>query len=214
MPETASPGEPSGPDPRAATLVGAAHELLDEVGLEGLTIRAVLARTGLARRAFYDRFETKDDLVLAVFERSLREAAAHFGEEVSGISAPLERLRVIVSGIVLGRANFAPDGSWELSRRSAAMSREHLRLAEAMPAELQRAVEPLVALIARELAAGIAAGQVRAADPHQLARLVYNLVSTTVHTELLARDVEPQDRKRREALAGEVWEFCRRAIAA
>src|SRR5262249_51766424 len=69
------------------------------------------------------------------------------------------------------------------NRRGAAMSRERLRLAEARPAELQAALEPLLDLIARELAAGMDAGCVRAAEPARLAALVYNLVSTTAHAE-------------------------------
>ncbi|MFD2429696.1 hypothetical protein ACFSUK_19240 [Sphingobium scionense] len=39
-------------DDRNQQIVAAAYDLLDEEGLEGLTIRAVLQRTGLARRAF------------------------------------------------------------------------------------------------------------------------------------------------------------------
>ena len=202
------------PDERADALIDAANQMLDEVGLDGLTVRAVLARTGLARRAFYDRFDGKDDLVLAVFARTLRDAAALFGAEGARLVSPLDRLRLIVAGIVLGPAGHAPDGSWELSRRSAALSREHIRLAETRPAELQRAIEPLVNLIERELTNGMAAGEIRAANPRQLAVLVYNLVSTTVHAELLAEQDDRHSRSRREQLAAEIWEFSRRAIAA
>ena len=57
---------------RSRRIVEAAYELLEEDGLEGLTIRAVLNKTGLSRRAFYERFEGKDDLVLAVFEQTIQ----------------------------------------------------------------------------------------------------------------------------------------------
>jgi AcrR family transcriptional regulator len=195
---------------RGDQLVAAAYELLDEAGLEGLTIRAVLARTGLARRAFYDRFATKDDLVLAVFGQTLHRAAGHFAGEVHHLTDPLARLEAIVGGIVLGQAS----GGSIAGRRSAALSREHLRLAEARPADLQAAIAPLIELITRELASGMDQGRVRRAPPERLAMLVYNLVSTTVHTELLAEEGAPPNRRRREQLAAEIWEFCRRAIAA
>src|ERR1700720_3797553 len=65
---------------RSRKLVDAGYELLEEQGLEGLTIRAVLKRTGLSRRAFYERFEGKDDLVLAVFEHTIIAAASHMTE--------------------------------------------------------------------------------------------------------------------------------------
>ncbi|MFD2429698.1 hypothetical protein ACFSUK_19250 [Sphingobium scionense] len=47
-----------------------------------------------------------------------------------------------------------------------------------------------------------------------MALLVYNLVSTTVHSQLLAEEESIADRQHREELAVEIWEFCRRAIAA
>ena len=56
-------------DDRGANLIDAAYAVLEEGGLDSLTVRAVLQRTGLARRAFYDRFSGKDDLVLAVIQR-------------------------------------------------------------------------------------------------------------------------------------------------
>lgn len=200
-------------DDRNQQIVAAAYDLLDEEGLEGLTIRAVLQRTGLARRAFYDRFAGKDDLVLAVFAHTLRRAAEQFAEQVRGLSDPLARLHHIVAGIVIGRA--AMGGEWQGGqRRSAALSREHLRLAEARPVELQKAVSPLIDLIATILSDGMAEGQVRAGPPSWMALLVYNLVSTTVHSQLLAEEAAIPDRQHREELAAEIWEFCRRAIAA
>ena len=157
--------------------------------------------------------------MLAVFCASLRAAAAQFEAQIAAIdasdrSAPLAALKLIVTGIVLGRARVARDGEWESSRRSAALSREHLRLAEARPHELSDAVRPLIDLIAAQMAAGMASGVVRAADPQRLASLVYNLVSTSVHAELLADENGRPDRQRRERLAEDIWQFCERAIVA
>ncbi|RJF91285.1 TetR/AcrR family transcriptional regulator [Sphingomonas cavernae] len=199
---------------RTRQIVAAAYELLDEAGLEGLTIRAVLNRTCLARRAFYDRFAGKDDLVLAVFADTLRLAATFFGEQVRALPDPMARLHHIVTGIVLGRGSIDDSATGRGDRRGAALSREHLRLAEARPAELQKAVSPLIDLIADQLSDGIRVGQVREAPVHWMAMLVYNLVSTTVHTELLSEEAAHRDPQRRQQLAEEIWEFCRRAIAA
>jgi hypothetical protein len=68
--------------------------------------------------------------------------------------------------------------------------------------------------IAAQVREGIRTGQLREADPELQARLVYNLVSTTAHTELIAGDGGGSDRERRHALAQSLWEFCRRAIIA
>jgi hypothetical protein len=58
------------------------------------------------------------------------------------------------------------------------------------------------------------AGVVRVADPERMATLVYNLLSTTVHAELLAHESARPDRVQRGRLADDIWEFCRRAIVA
>jgi AcrR family transcriptional regulator len=199
---------------RSRKIVEAAYELLEEQGLEGLTIRAVLKRTGLSRRAFYERFEGKDDLVLAVFEHTIRRAASHLDDLARTTAEPMERLRVIVTSIVFGNITLAaPDGA-QSNRRGAAMSREHLRLAESRPADLQAALSPLLAVITQQLSDGMEAGTIRRDDPQRMAALVYNLVSTTVHTELLAHESTRPDRTQRARLAADIWEFCRRAISA
>jgi AcrR family transcriptional regulator len=199
---------------RSRKIVQAAYELLEDQGLEGLTIRAVLKRTGLSRRAFYERFEGKDDLVLAVFEHTIRSAASYLAELVRTTADPMERLRVIVTSLVFGNLTLAaPDGA-QSNRRAAALSREHLRLADSRPADLQAALGPLHAVITQQLSDGMQAGCVRSDDPQRMAALVYNLVSTTVHTELLAQESAPPDRVQRTRLAEDIWEFCRRAIAA
>jgi AcrR family transcriptional regulator len=197
---------------RSRKIVQAAYELLEEHGLEGLTIRAVLEKTALSRRAFYERFEGKDDLVLAVFEHTILMAASHLTELARTTADPLERLRVIVTSLVFGNLTVAaPDGA-QSNRRAAALSREHLRLAESRPADLQAALGPLHAVITQQLSDGMQAGCIRGDDPQRMAALVYNLVSTTVHTELLAQESARPDRAQRARLAEDIWEFCRRAV--
>ena len=207
-----SVAKPANDDQRAREIIEIAYDLLEQGGLEGLTIRAVLQRTGLARRAFYERFGSKDDLVLAVFEYTIQQAAAYFAEQVGAIADPLDQLRFIVTAIARGSMAFDDAGRAGASRRGAAMSREHLRLAEARPRELESALRPLLDLIADLLARGMAAGVVRPMAPATMASLVYNLVSTTVHAELLAEDPGTADQARRAALANDLWDFCRRAI--
>jgi len=149
-----------------------------------------------------------------VFEHTIRMAASHYGEECKALSDPMERLNLIVTCIVLSKSTLGEADSGQSDRRGAAMSREHLRLAESRPNELQAALSPLITLIARQLSDGMAVGVVRNCAPQRLATLVYNLVSTTVHTELLAQESAGPDRVRRLELATDIWEFCRRAISA
>jgi AcrR family transcriptional regulator len=212
MATLADPPALASDDDRTGVLIGAASDLLEESGLEGLTIRAVLTRSGLARRAFYEQFGGKDDLVLAVFERTLNFAAEHFRLEATQAADPLGALRVIVTSLVVGQLGFGRGAA--TSRRSAALSREHLRLAESRPQDLQAALSPLLALIAEVIGDGIASGQMRACDPRLQASLVYNFVAATVHVELLAEEGGQPDLQRREQLSDAIWEFCRRAVIA
>ena len=57
-------------------------------------------------------------------------------------------------------------------------------------------------------------GQVRKGSPSRLAMLVYNLVATTTHTELLAAEPGDPGHDRRLQLAEDIWQFCRRALEA
>ena len=198
---------------RSRQIVDAAYDLLQDEGLEGLTIRAVLTRTGLSRRAFYERFADKDELVLALFEHTIRMATSQYSIQVEALADPISRLKLIVTSLVLGQSTPHTMRRRESGRRGAAMSREHLRLAESRPDDLQAALSPLLSLIAKQLADGMDAALIRRCDPRRLASLVYNLVATTAHTELLAQKTARPDWIRRAQLAEDTWEFCRRAVA-
>lgn len=198
------------PCQRKQRIISAANELLEEEGLEGLTIRAVLKRSGLARRAFYERFVGKDDLVVAVFAETLAEAATFFAKEIGALPDPLKRLEFIVANLVLG--GIRHEGGIG-ARRASAIVLEHMRLAQSRPAELESALRPLLAVIAEQISEGIRTGQLRECDPVLQATLIYNLVATTVHPELLMEGAGLAS-GRGQLLADEIWEFCRRAIVA
>ncbi len=55
-------------------------------------------------------------------------------------------------------------------------------------------------------------GVIRTGDPQVLAMFVYNLVSTTIHADLIARDSKSADDSRSGQIATDLWEFCRRAV--
>lgn len=196
---------------RKQSILDAAYALLDEEGLDGLTIRAMLKRTGLARRAFYERFAGKDDLVLAVFEATLKQAADFFAEEVQAEPDPVSQLRTIVYGLVVGAQ---PQAGGIGIRRVSAIVREHMRLAQTRPAELEHALAPLLGVIADRVSAGIRAGLLRNADPALQALLIYNLIASTVHIDLLMQESGEAVSYRRQRLADEIWEFCRCGIVA
>jgi AcrR family transcriptional regulator len=195
---------------RSRSLVEAASDLLQQDGLEGLTIRSVLKRTGLSRRAFYERFADKDELVLAVFEYTIRLITRRCEAQDRTLSNPLERLKFIVTYLVLGESS---SKNKQTGQRAAAISQEHLRLAQCRPDDLQAALSPLLALIARHLSDGMDAGLIRRTNPQRQAALIYNLISTTVHTALLTKQSAHASRAHRSELARDIWAFCYHGIA-
>ena len=101
-----------------------------------------------------------------------------------------------------------------LPGRVSAIVREHMRLAQTHPAELGRVLAPVLGVIADRISAGIRAGQLRACDPAVQAMLIYNLIASTIHIELLMEASGEAAQYRRQRLADEIWEFCRRAVTA
>jgi AcrR family transcriptional regulator len=185
-------------------LVDAAVEILGREGLEGVTVQAVVDRAGLSLRAFYERFAGKDELLLAVFEETIRDAAIHFREQLADVPDPLDRLSVVVKSMFLSAHSKDRVG------QSVPLSREHLRLAEARPDELRVAIEPFVALLTEQVEAGMKAGVIRPGDPRRLAILIHHLVSGQIHGVLLGTVAEDDSERSGE----ELWQFCLRAIRA
>jgi AcrR family transcriptional regulator len=205
------PSEAAG---RRQLILSAAHAILAEQGLGGLTIRAVLARTGLARRALYDLFGTKDDIVLAVFDEALANAAEQLTKDIRNLSDPAACLDFVIRTIVVGKGGHSDEMRVMNERRSAALSLEHLGLAQSRPADLQRAIEPLIGLLRGIIADGIAQGRWHNVSADRSARFIYNLVSTTVQTEMLDPRSALSPLRVREELADALSQFCARALAA
>lgn len=75
-----------------AALLEAAHVLINEVGVEALTLRAVARRAGVSTGAPYHHFVDKAALVAELARQSLDELDRIAGEALSGIDKPDEQL--------------------------------------------------------------------------------------------------------------------------
>jgi len=78
---------------RVQRFLDAAFELIDEKGTTEFTIQEVLDRSRQSLRGFYQYFDGKDELLLALFEESVGEAVEDLEAVAGGDSDPLERLR-------------------------------------------------------------------------------------------------------------------------
>src|SRR5262249_28029682 len=74
----------------------AAYELIDEKGTTEFTIQEVTERSKQSLRSFYEYFDGKDELVLALFEENVREALGEIRSAVAAESDALGRLHAFV----------------------------------------------------------------------------------------------------------------------
>src|SRR5215468_1128936 len=78
---------------RVQALLDAAFALIDESGTTQFTIQEVVDRSKQSLRGFYQYFESKDELLFALLEETIRESVKDLQEALESESKPLERLR-------------------------------------------------------------------------------------------------------------------------
>jgi AcrR family transcriptional regulator len=79
-------------------LLDAAQALLDDGGIEAVTLREVGSRAGVSHNAPYKHFANKEALLAGVAARELRERAAMFDRDRDRPAA--ERLRISLHGFI------------------------------------------------------------------------------------------------------------------
>src|SRR5919109_5419284 len=77
---------------RGSSLIRAAAKLLERSNGDGFTVQDVADEAGQSLRTLYQYFESKDDLLLAVFEEAMRTYARLIARAIEGLTDPLERL--------------------------------------------------------------------------------------------------------------------------
>ena len=187
---------------RSRRIVDAAREIVAEGGIEALSLRPLLARSGLARRAFYEHFKSMDDVLLALFEETMARGAEGLARRVEKITGARARIEALVRGMASAAQNPTKHRVYLL-----AMSNEHVRLAEQRPQDLREATRPMNALIARLLDEGMNEGSIRQADSERLAEILHGVVAAEVHRNLYLN-------RRGRRWVDELCEFCLHGVGA
>src|SRR5215470_1866864 len=81
---------------RVQRFLDAAFSLMDEKGSTDFTIQEVIDRSKQSLRGFYQYFDGKDELLLALFEETVRESMEDLRAVVDAETEPLARLRAFV----------------------------------------------------------------------------------------------------------------------
>src|SRR6266568_3684616 len=170
---------------RVQRFLDAAVELMNSAPGKEFTVQEVVERSGQSLRSFYQYFAGKYELLLALFEESVRSTAEHLRERVAEEDNALDRLhRFVVEYYRLCRP--APKGRSTKKWPITGMADFAQRLLTEHPKEASAAFAPVVSLFEELLADAATDGVVRA-DFHQrrvtgviLQAIMFNTFATTI----------------------------------
>jgi AcrR family transcriptional regulator len=145
---------------RVQRFIDAALDLLSEAGPgRDFTVQDVVERSGQSLRSFYQHFGGKQELLLALFEESVRLTAEDLYGRIQDEQDPLERLhRFVIEYYKLCRPSAKVRGR---KRAPLALAEFAQHLLTANSEEATRAFSPLVSLFTGVFDEAVAAGVVR-----------------------------------------------------
>ena len=182
---------------RVQLFLDAALELMNSNSGE-FTVQEVVERSGQSLRTFYQYFAGKHELLMALFEESIRSAATRLEEVIAEGEGPLDRLRRFILeyfGMCRSKAKNQP-----AKAPAPPMVEFAQQLLTSHPKEVARAFAPLVVLLEQLLADAAAAGDIRPALDHRrisgvvLQATMFNAFATAISgsTAQLDGDTEPE----------------------
>src|SRR5438105_11810382 len=89
-----SKAEPGAPGPKRDAILRAAIDVFADRGYFNAQVADVARAAGVAAGTVYLYFRSKDDLLVSIFERTMRETLAQGQSAVAAIDDPAERLRL------------------------------------------------------------------------------------------------------------------------
>ncbi len=170
---------------RVQRFFDAATELINSGSGGEFTVQEVVERSGQSLRSFYQYFGGKHELLLALFEESVRSTAEHLSARIAQEDDALERLHCfVVEYYRLCRP--AAEGEAGKDGRAPVMAEFAQQLLTTHPKEAARAFAPLVVLFEEVLQQATAAGAVRTGLRHGpivgvvLEAIMFNSFSSTI----------------------------------
>ncbi len=161
---------------RVQRFIDAAFDLLSgSAPGEDFTVQEVVEKSGQSLRSFYQYFGGKQELLLALFEESVRLTADELRDRIRGEKDPLARLHsFVVEYYNLCRPKVSTRGKKNVPLALAEFA-QHLMTASAQDAT--RAFSPLVSLFAEVFDDAVAAGAVRKdLDRHRVAGILLEMI--------------------------------------
>ena len=192
---------------RVQRFLDAAFSLIDEKGSTEFTIQEVIDRSKQSLRAFYQYFDGKDELLLALFEETVHEATDDLAAVVEANADPLDRLRAFTM-----RLHEWCDPSEKPRKRGKHNRRPimefSVQLAVQHPERVKNAMATISHTMVELIEAANSAGAIHVSDTRRAAALVEQTVMYSWFGNRLA------DNARNRITAAATWEFCLRGLNA
>jgi AcrR family transcriptional regulator len=186
---------------RVQRFLDAAFELMDEKGSTDFTIQEVIDRSKQSLRGFYQYFNGKDELLLALFEETVRESIDDLRAVIESETEPIDRLRAFV--ICLHEwcdPGDTPRKRGTHNRRP--ISEFSVQLAGNHPDRVKAALAPISQMLVGLLDDANQSGDIEVTDRKRTGALVMRTVMYSWFGNRLAQNarmrITPQD----------TWEFC------
>lgn len=186
---------------RGDRFIKTAVAILGETGRTDFTVQEVVARSKTSLRAFYQHFGSKDELLLALFERTIAQSSRGWRKETIGLDS------TAALKLVINRLSEQPESTTQDSlNRALALYNQHL--AETRPREYARVLSPLHRLIRDIVGQGITEGVFNPGlDVGAAAAIVMQTMMGAQRLHWLGAELNgtPVD-------AGQLYDFCSRAL--
>ena len=179
----------------------AAFELMDEKGSTDFTIQEVIDRSKQSLRGFYQYFDGKDELLLALFEETVRESIDDLRAVIESETGPSSACAPSSSASTSGAIPPTPRASG--ARTTGARSRSSRCSSPATtPIGVKAALAPISQLLVELLDDANEAGDIEVTDRRRTGALVMRTVMYSWFGNRLAQNarmrITPED----------TWEFC------
>ena len=192
---------------RVQRYLDAAFSLIDEKGTTEFTIQEVIDRSKQSLRGFYQYFDGKDELLLALFEESTLESADDLRKAVDAESDPLARLRAFTIGLhEWSDPVDTPRKRGSHNRRP--VSEFSVQLAMTHPDQVTAALAPVSVMLLDLVEEAAASGVIEVANPRRAA----SLIQQTVMYSWFGNRIVQNPRTR--VTAEDTWEFCLHGLRA
>ncbi len=142
------------PTTRDARFIKTAVDILRETGRTDFTVQEVVARSKTSLRAFYQHFSSKDELLIALLERTMALSAEAWRVETAGLAS------TAAIKLIIDRISAEPESSTQDSLNRA-MNLYNQHLSETRPRDYARVLSPLHDLLRDVIRRGISEGVFR-----------------------------------------------------